>query len=221
VRTSIALLTYNRKQLFLRTLSSLYSAGHKFDLSIYDNGSNDGTADLVREIGGTVNASEKHTTGHGMNRVIEMALEHKPELILFTADDFHYRPDFLASLVDFWEHAPQDVIMASCYLEPDWDWNKVQSVGNAGGQRYALRDSIPGSNWSFRLADLDKIYPVSEKTGGEDLEICQRLRAQGYSLAALDLVKHIGETQSAWGNESYRYARPLDFAALGFAEWSV
>jgi glycosyltransferase involved in cell wall biosynthesis len=219
MKIAIALLTYNRQQLFLRTLNSIYNAWYPYNLSIFDNGSTDGTAQIVKGIGGEVNTTDNHTTGYGMNRVIEMAMKHNPDVIVFTADDFYYRKLWLKKLVSFLDHAPADIVLTSCYLEPMWHWNQIGSIGEAGGERYAIRASLPGSNWVFRAKDIDKIYPIAEKTGGEDLEICGRLRGNGLRLAALDLVKHTGEEQSAWGNESYKYAKPLDLNALGFAEW--
>ena len=218
MKIAVALLTYNRKMLFLQTLNSLYSAGHPYSLCIYDNGSSDGTGQIVEEIGGMVNKGESHTTGYGMNRVIEMAMSHDPDLILFTADDFRYCKDWLARLVSFWQAAPADIVMTSCYLEPSWPWNTITELSDAGGERYAIRDSIPGSNWSFMARDLEKIYPIREATGGEDLEICKRLTSNGLKLAALNLVEHVGEKESVWGNESWRYSQPLDVKALGFSE---
>jgi len=49
---------------------------------------------------------------------------------------------------------------------------------------------------------------------GEDAEILERLQAQGFKLGALDLAVHIGERQSAWGNQSWTIARPLDSTGL-------
>ena len=219
MKVSICLLTYNRKMLFLETLRSIYDAGYPYALHIYDNGSTDGTAEIVQEIGGTLNDGKNHATGYGMNRVIEQGLAAGSDLIVFTADDFHYRVDWLKSLVSFWQQAPERVLMASCYLEPSWHWNEIEHVNTINGERYAIRTSIPGSNWTFRAADAPLILPISEKTGGEDLEICKRVREQGYRLAALDLVKHTGEKLSAWGNGSWRTAQPLDLPALGFEEW--
>jgi glycosyltransferase involved in cell wall biosynthesis len=218
LKVVVALLTYNRYQMLVRTLGSLKYPDYPYTPVIVDNGSTDGSADLVKEIGGVLNKTSNHTTGRGMNIAIEEAKKHKPDIILFTADDFEYRKGYVRRLVDFWQNAPQDVVMASCYLEPSWSWNKIRHVDTAG-QRYAIRDSIPGSNWSFRASDVDKIFPVSEQTGGEDLAVCERLRQQRYRLAALDLVDHIGEEQSAWGNESYKYAEPIDKLSLGFEEW--
>jgi glycosyltransferase involved in cell wall biosynthesis len=220
LKVAVALLTYNRINMLVRTLGSLKYPDYPYTPVIVDNGSTDGSAELVKEIGGICNTSGNHTTGRGMNIAITEAMQHKPDLILFTADDFIYRKAFMRRLVDFWQDAPQDIIMASCYLEPSWSWNEILKVDTAGGQRYAIRKSIPGSNWSFRASDVDKIFPVSEQTGGEDLAVCERLRRQRYTLAALDLVDHIGEEQSAWGNESWKYAQPLDKVSLGFEEWT-
>lgn len=219
LKVVVALLTYNRMSMLVRTLGSLKYPDHPYIPVIVDNGSTDGSAELVKEIGGVLNRSDNHTTGRGMNIAITEAMKHEPDIILFTADDFEYRKGYVRRLVEFWQNAPEDVIMASCYLEPLWDWNKIIKVDTAGNQRYAIRESIPGSNWSFRASDVSKIFPVSEQTGGEDLAVCNRLRRQRYKLAALDLVDHIGEEQSAWGNESWKYATPLDKVSLGFDVW--
>lgn len=219
MKVVVALLTYNRKTLFLKTLNSLYNSEHHYVNVVVDNGSTDGTADIVKGIGGIVNDTENHTTGRGMNIAIEAAMKHEPDLIVFTADDFYYRKGWLKRLVNFWENAPQDVSMASCYLEPLWSWNEIVKVDTAG-ERYTIRTSIPGSNWTFRKNAVDMIYPLQEKTGGEDLAVCDWMRRQRYRLAALDLVIHTGEQESAWGNESWKSAQPLDKVSLGFEQWT-
>jgi hypothetical protein len=55
------------------------------------------------------------------------------------------------------------------------------------------------------------IGPIADKTGGEDHEVNQKLRANGFRLAALDLTDHIGERESAWGNQSWTVAKPLTY----------
>ncbi len=219
MKVAVALLTYNRQSLFLKTLNSMkYSGVHYFPV-IVDNGSIDGTADIVRGLGGIVNDTGNHTTGRGMNIAIEAAMKCKPDLIVFTADDFYYRKGWLKRLVNFWENAPQDVSIASCYLEPLWSWNEIIKVDTAG-ERYAIRTSIPGSNWTFKAETVDSFYPLQEKTGGEDLAVCDWMRRQRYRLAALDLVIHTGEQSSAWGNESWKTAQPINKEALGFETWT-
>lgn len=214
MKITVGVLSYNRKELLIKTLTSLYQSG--LDIVLYDNGSHDGSEQIVTELGGRVNKGVNQSTGYGMNKVIEMALDTQPDVVLFSADDFVYDIDFEHKIKEFWKNAPEDIKLASCYLEPCWDWNEVRETGDAGKVHYAIRDSVAGSNWMFRVSDKDLILPIAEKTGGEDLEICKRLREQGFKLAALDLVEHIGELQSAWGNQSWRYAKPIDRKGLGF-----
>ena len=73
-----------------------------------------------------------------------------------------------------------------------------------------LCKSLPGSSWSFPARHWRQIVgPLEDRTGGEDLAVCQGLLATGYRLAALDLTEHIGERESAWGNRSWERAQPL------------
>lgn len=214
MKLAIGVLSYNRKDMLTKTVTSLYKSNA--DVFLYDNGSTDGAEEIVKALGGFVNNSGNHTTGYGMNKVIGMALESNPDIILFTADDFVYSDGFDEKILEFWRNAPQDVKLASCYLEDLWEWNTVRELADAGKTHYAIRDTIPGSNWMFRVSDKHLILPIAERTGGEDIEICRRLNEQGYKLAALDLVEHIGEKQSAWGNESWKYSKPIDREGLGF-----
>jgi glycosyltransferase involved in cell wall biosynthesis len=211
VRVAVAILTYNRFDFLTRTLASLRRSGHPFALHLLDGGSTDPLQrEFVLANGGRL--AQIASVGESVNVAVGWALESKPDLVLFTADDYEYHPGWLASLVRFWEAAPPDVAIVSCNLEPEYDWNTVTDVIDAGGMRALVRNSVPGSNWSFRTAMWPQIGPLEAKTGGEDLEVCRHLRAAGYRLAALDLCKHIGEGAglSAWGNESWRDACPLD-----------
>lgn len=210
IKVAVAILTWNRKDLFKRTLRSLKNTEYPYALSIVDNGSTDGTERIVRSLGGYLNTTGNHTAGYGMNLAITRALMCKPDIVVFTADDYEYRSGWLETLVNFWKHAPDSVILVTCNLEPVYGWNTVRGMVEYGGVRALVRDSVPGSNWSFRARDWPLIGPLQEKTGGEDLAVCARLRERGYSLCALDLAEHIGEKQSSWGNRSYLFGQPLD-----------
>ncbi len=212
MKISICLLTYNRFDLLLRTLDSLSG----IPLTLVDNGSTDGTAEFVSRWGGICNTDGNRTAGHGMNIAINAALKDSPDVVLFSADDYEYKPGWAEKFAAFWEHAPDEIALASCHLEDCWPWNIVDGMGRSGGVPFVTRASLPGSNWSFRASDAGLILPIAEKTGGEDLEICMRLRESGRKLAALDLVTHVGERASSWGNESWRYAQPIDRSFYGF-----
>lgn len=220
MKVSVGLWTFNalsmgRVSFLHRTLASLDRASGLFRLHIVDGGSADGTADLVRDLGGTVNADPNTSVGRSMNLVGNLCAADAPDVILLTADDYEYRADWLERLTSFWEAAPAEIALASCNVEPVYKWNTVREARDIGGVRALMRDSLPGSNWSFRAADWQNIHPVEERTGGEDFAVLRKLAPRLF--AALDLAEHIGEQQSAWDNQSWRSAEPLDRAAWGLA----
>ncbi len=208
---SIAILTWNRKDLFLRTHRSLVNQAGEFELCVLDQGSTDGTEAIVQSLGRFATGDGNTSFGHGLNRGVAMALECRPDIVFFTADDYEYKPDALQRLMAFWEDAPAKVALTCCNLEHEYPWNAVRGVLEAGNERALVRDTVPGGNWSFRAQDWPIIGPIREVTGqGEDLEVCHRLTAAGYKLCELDLAEHIGERLSTWGNRSWQYAVPLD-----------
>lgn len=215
LKIAIALLAYNRLGLLRRTVASIETAGYPYTLHAVDNGSTDGSAEYVAALGGVCNRDGNHTVGHGMNLAIGQALAAGPDWVLFTADDYEYTPGWLARLVPFLSEAPDTLKLICLNLEPVYPWNRITGTVQAGGLRGLLRQSIPGSNWLLRTADWPLIGPLAETTGGEDLAVCRRLLEMQYDLAALDLCAHSGERCSAWGNQSWCLAAPLDKAAYG------
>lgn len=209
-KVAVALLTYNRRHFFERTLASLAQAEYPFDLCVVDNGSVDGTAERVRELGGLVNESGNHAVGLGMNLAIGAAMKHDPDLMVFTADDYEYKPGWLRRLVNFWEAAPGDVVLTTCNIEPDYCWAFVTGTLDCGGERALVRNTVPGSNWTFRASDWPIIGPIPEFTGGEDIAVLEKLRKAGKRFCALDLAEHIGMKESAWGNQAWKGYPPLD-----------
>jgi hypothetical protein len=83
---------------------------------------------------------------------------------------------------------------------------------NVGGQQVLIRKTLPGSSWSFRAGDWHMIGPIEATTGGEDMKVARKLHEHGRRLAALDLTIHTGEMESAWGNQSWRQAEPLEIS---------
>lgn len=209
---AVAVLTYNRLHLLRRTLASMDGgAVHPFDRVVVDGGSQDPRQRaFVAEQAHFYQFPEKVTVGASMNKAIELALGFGPEIVVFSADDYFYKVGWQSVLMRFWWAAPADIALATLNWEPSYAWNAVEADQMIGGVRALIRASAPGSSWSFRAADWRTIGPVADRTGGEDLEVCARLRANGYRLAALDLTEHIGERESAWGNQSWTVAQPLE-----------
>lgn len=212
MKVAVAVLTFNRLGLLRRTLASLDAGaeGMAFDQVVVDGGSSDqDQRDYVSTLPHYYQFANQVTVGASMSKAIELALRFGPDIVVFTADDYDFRSDWLSRLVSFWQAAPAEVALCCLNWEPSYPWNAVEQDLVIGGQRALIRASVPGSSWSFRAADWPAIGPIADKTGGEDHEVNQRLRAAGRWLAALDLTLHTGERVSAWGNQSWKIARPL------------
>ena len=214
MKIGVGVLTWNhratgREQMFYDTLLSLTNGGLPVDVVVVTNGSTDGTQDTVRRLGGIVDDTDSRIW-YGMQRAIETVIERGADVVLFTADDIVYADGWATRLAAFWQDAPDEVKLCSLILEPMYPWNTIRGTLDAGGLRAILRDSVGGCSWSFRAADWPTIGPLPHVMPGEDLVVCQKLISQGYYIAAVDLGEHVGEKHSAWLNESWKYAIPLD-----------
>lgn len=205
----VVVLSYNRYALLKKTVESIHNTGLDFSLTILDASTDSTTIEYVKQFGNTV-FLPKSNVGQAMNYAADLIKDSGMQYGLISADDYLYNAYWLEVLLNFWKNANSEIKLTSCNFEPDYSWNKVYAMYAYGNHQYAfLRESLPGSNWSFRTADLNLIFPVAEKTGGEDLETCTKLRSQKYHLASLDLTDHIGEKVSAWGNKSFNLANKL------------
>jgi glycosyltransferase involved in cell wall biosynthesis len=207
LRLSVGLLTFNhyrtnRADLFQATLESIRRESYPHTLDVVTNGSNDGTEQVVRDLGGIVDDGNQDIW-YGMDVAIHAALNHEPDIVVLTADDVVHRPGWMVRLAAFWEVAPGDIKLAGLYIEPEWPWNVVQERADIGGQMALIRPSVPGSSWTFRAGDVDLILPLERIFPGEDAACCARLVSEGYRLAQLDMADHVGEHRSAWGNSAF------------------
>lgn len=217
----VGLLTYNqfrtkRHNFFRDTLASIDAETHPHTLDIVTNGSTDRTDVVVRKLGGIVD-NRNSAAWYGMERAINAALAHQPDIVVLSADDLAYQAGWMDALAAFWDAAPDDVVLAGCFLENCWAWNTIVDTVEYGGVRALIRTSVPSASWTFRARDAALILPMERTSPGEDIACCRRLLAHGYRLAQLDLATHTGAFQSAWGNRSEDYAIPLDREKWGFS----
>lgn len=219
-----AILTYNqfatkRADLFQQTYASIKAAG--VEPIVVSNGSNDGTDKVVRALPKGIVEDSNPKMWWGCTVAIVAALDEGADVVMFSADDLTYHDGWLPKLQAWWTHAPDDVVLAGGFLEGEFPWNEPSGVIDAGGVRGLVRPSVPSATWTFRARDWPLIrdpetLTVHQQSPGEDHATCQRLLANGYRLAQLDLAEHSGVKVSAWKNESWKYEKPLDRAKWGF-----
>lgn len=194
-----AVLSYNRRALWKRTVKSLDRSTLPLELVFYDNGSSDGTEALVDQRGGVCNKTDNHTIGHGVRAAMALALKRRPDLVLLTGDDYEYHDRWLERLLAFWAVASPKVAICTLSIEPAYHWSPVIRTKVIGGQVVLVRRTVPGANWSFRPELWREIGPmVPENSHKYDHRICAHLNAQGRWLCALPLAEHIGEGRRSW-----------------------
>lgn len=209
---AVGVLTFNRFHLLRETLASMdESPGHPFRRVLVDGGSSDqDQRAFVAHQPDSFVFEERVSVGYSMNTAIDMAAATGASVIVFSADDYRYKPGWASRLAAFWQAAPDYIGLASLNWEPRYPWNTVLDDLIIGGERALLRATLPGSSWSFRASSWRNLFgPIEDRTGGEDLTVCKALMSAGYGLAALDLTDHIGERESAWGNRSWERAEAL------------
>lgn len=215
VRVAVAVLTYNRRDLLQRTLASMAPVKP----IVVDNGSTDGTAKLVRKMGGICLTGGDHGIAQGFRAAVEAALKQKPELVVFSGDDFEYEPGWLERLTAFWEGAPANVMMCGMYLEREFPNMPVLGTVEYGGQRALVRPLLPGASLSFRASLWREIEPLMPKRGNQyDRQITRGL-AKGRLLCALPLSRHIGTERRVprpdLGNKPFPEGPEVDRAQWG------
>lgn len=120
LKLSICIPTYNRAQLLAATLHNLlaglreHGLAEAIEVCVSDNGSNDGTADVIREIAAAhVNfryAASDANQGFGRNlwRVVELATA---DYVLLTGDDDDMLVDRLPVVLDEIERSSPDLLL--------------------------------------------------------------------------------------------------------------
>lgn len=201
-------ITHDRQQLTERALASLVEAD---TVVLVDNGSDDGSADWAATLGAHLHrpADGNTTCGRGMNVLADLLVDDVDVMVL-TSDDMSWRPGWRHVVETFWTHADPQVAILCGLLEPHYPWSPPTGTYSAGGVHGITRTCVPGSGWTLRSSDWPTIGPVPEMPGEDDVPTCARLHAAGRLLVAVDIADHLAEHASTWGNQSHRFARPLD-----------
>jgi len=119
VTVSICIPTYNRKDYLKETLDSILSQTYKdYEIVIVDDGSTDGTEDMLKQLGFPVTYHWQKNSGDAAarNKLIELA---QGQYISFIDSDDLLLPDAIEKLVKIMETEDEDVIAYGSYLRID------------------------------------------------------------------------------------------------------
>ena len=171
---SILIVTWNSAPWIERCLTSIETAsgGLRYEVLVFDNASNDGTAAIVRRSGGDrINCFESPANlgfAGAMNRLIEKA---KGEYLLCLNADAEPESGSIAKLVEHLERNP-DVAGAVPLLSHDdgasqheWQLRSLPSMRSIAAEVLLLDKILPRNDWSrndYRGIDLADVQQVEQ-----------------------------------------------------------
>jgi len=125
-KVSVCIPTYNRKDYLKETIESILSQGYTdYEIVILDDGSTDGTGEMLAESDYPVRYHRQENSGDASarNKLIELA---RGEYIAFFDSDDLMIPDALERMVAAQENEPDDVVVYGSYIGIDEDGNVIR-----------------------------------------------------------------------------------------------
>ena len=122
-KVSICVPTYNRKYYLKETLESILAQTYKdYEIIVVDDGSTDGTEDMIKQLGVPITYHWQENGGDAAarNKLIELA---RGQYISFIDSDDLLFPDAIERLVKVMETEADDVVAYGSYVRIDQDGN--------------------------------------------------------------------------------------------------
>jgi dolichol-phosphate mannosyltransferase len=228
VRPLVVIPTYNESENIERMLHRIRESMPEAGILVVDDGSPDGTGDLVKAVAGDLpdvhlmSRTEKSGLGSAYRAGFAWGLEHGYDAMIEMDADFSHDPGALPSII-----APlsegYDLSIGSRYVEggtiPNWAWHR--HLLSRGGNQYAsavlglkVLDSTAGfraySADILRSLDLDQIRAEGY---GFQIEMTYRTKQHGGRIKEVPITfvdRAAGES---------KMSSTIVFEALGLVSW--
>jgi len=167
---SIVIVTYNSANVIGACLASIPSSEVNVETIMVDNGSTDGTVDLVREkFPGVQIVTGQGNVGFARANNIGFRLSHGRYLLTLNADT-EIRPGALRTLVDFADAHPEAAIVAPRLVNPDgtlqhstFRFPDYRQAFFGFFEKLVPLDSVP--NGRYPPQDYERVRPVEHTLG--------------------------------------------------------
>ncbi len=183
MKVTVQICSMNRKKLLKRALEALFEQSfdkNDFEIIVVDDGSSDGTSEMVRELAKTAPCSIKLITqehaglASGRNKAIREA---SGDIIIFIDDDIIADKNFIAEHVKSHAKHPKSVIMG---------WVNHTANLQRRTPKFCMADISTSFFWTSNVS-VEKKYLIEaglfdedfKEYGWEDLELGRRLKKLG------------------------------------------
>ena len=186
-RVAVCIATYNGGEYLRQMLESITNQTFKdFILYIYDDGSEDSTADIIESFKNRMNilyffTSGIHNIGSIKNRVVKAALRDKPDYIQMSDHDDLWEPTFLEKMVE--KIADYDFVVCNGRMFGD---GYAQIRNHAPTYDEIVRSNTLTSWGMFKRELLEKHNYRRGLAHFEDWDLYIRLVKDGYSCGIVD-----------------------------------
>lgn len=228
---SIILINYKRVNDTIECINSLFNSSYyNFDIIVIDNGSMDGSVEILRNRFQNINLiANKENLGfsEGNNIGIRIALENNYKYILLLNNDTIVAKDALYNLINTFKQEPEVGILGSkivYYDYPDMIWfaGGYFNPNSAMGKHYGIKekdigqydkesesDYITGCCLLTKLEVVENIGLLDSNYFAylEDVDFCLRAKKAGYKIKYQPkaVIYHKVSTTSSWDSPVYLY----------------
>lgn len=228
---SIILINYKRADDTIACIESLYKSSYNnFDIILVDNGSNDGSVEILQNKFPNINIianPDNFGFSEGNNIAIRLALENNYKFFLLLNNDTIVAKDSLTHLIDTIKSQPQIGVTGGKILyfnHPELIWFAGGSFNfnSSKGKHYGIKEKDIGQYDIYRETDyitgcclltkrevLDKIGLLDSNYFAylEDVDFCLRAKLAGYSIVYQPkaVIYHKVSTTSSWDSPVYLY----------------
>ncbi len=186
-RVSVVVCTRNGSRTIRECLEGLARVEYpNFEVIVVDDGSTDGTAEIVQEFDVRLIRTANRGLSNARNTGLAAATG---EIVAYLDDDAYPDPqwiEYLAAAFETTNHAG----VGGPNIPPSGDGLLADCIANApGGPVHVLlsdrvAEHIPGCNMAFRKDRLQAIggFDPQFRVAGDDVDVCWRLQERGWTL---------------------------------------
>jgi len=214
-KITVAVCTFNGERTIRECMDGLVRLAYpNYEVIVIDDGSTDGTAEIVRGYPVRLVQTENRGLSAARNLALQLA---RGEFIAYTDDAAHPAPHWLHYLAHAFRTSDA-VAIGGPNLPPPGDGAVAEAVANApGGPTHVLlsdreAEHIPGCNMAFRVEHLRALggFDVQFRVAGDDVDVCWRIQEAGWKVgfhAAAQVWHHRRKTIRAYWKQQSGYGK--------------
>ena len=191
MKISVIIPIYNEAATCIELINRVQAVSLEKEIIIVDDGSSDGTAELLSKIEGIILLT--HSVNQGKGAAVQTAIEHiSGDLVILQDGDLEYDPEDYQKLIKPITAGETDVVFGSRWLGKNNEWS-FHFIGN---KLITLFSNIINQRWINDMASCYKAIPadifhglkLSSQGFGLEAELTAKVFRKGYSVKEIPIA---------------------------------